>query len=193
MKKYISLLLIFMMSLVLNTSAMASNMSVNPKDVIELDRPGTSTSTVVLTADLVQFSVVVPTKLPLHIRADGRISTAENAEFINRSYAPVRVTRANIIAAQGWSLAPYHKDMKDMALGSQEIGFILNGVPTLSKGRREVITFDRNRIQILGRNPGISEDVIFPFDYHATGPVQTKAITNELKIADVVFTIGWDM
>lgn len=193
MKKRISLLLLFIMILALNTTALASNVSVNPADFTNLEQPGRSTSTVVLTADAVQFSVIVPTKLPLHIGSDGGVTTATNAKFINRSYAPVRVSQAEIKATEGWTLAPYERNIKEMDLASQEVGFKIHGVATLSKGSKEVLLFDKDKIQIQGRDPGASENTTFSLNYKAVVPVQTKSIANEKKIADVVFTIGWDM
>lgn len=189
MKKLITLLLLLTMTVTIYTTSLASNLRVSAKTSSPLDQPGTARTPVVLTAEAVQFSVVVPTSLPVHISSNGRVTTSENAKFINRSHAPVRLTQAEIHAAEGWILAPYGQNMDP---SSQEIGFAIEGMTTKSKGNSELFLFNQKKIRIPGKSPGSSQDIVFPLDYDVKVPVQTKSIANEVRIADVVFTLTWD-
>lgn len=94
-------------------SILASSMLVYAGDLsVTPDAPITSEGSsqdipVTLTADPMQFSVTLPSSLPITVDSTGKVYTASNAEIVNYSSRPVRVTDVIMESADGWTLIGY--------------------------------------------------------------------------------------
>lgn len=54
-----------------------------------------------------KMSVIVPTTIPIVLKDDGSVVTANNLTITNKSYGAVRVKSATLNAENGWRLVPY--------------------------------------------------------------------------------------
>lgn len=149
-----------------------------PANAIEIN---SSTVPVTLDAETARFSVTVPTSLPVWVDADGGVIVADNAKIVNNSLGPVKVKGVSIQGLNGWSLLDYSQDTKSLPVDSKQAGFILNGDQTTSSS----LVFNHENWPVILSN---SEQLI---TYNSNIVPQSQAIQEE--IAQVVFTIGWDL
>lgn len=144
------------------------------------DSPGNINSEVMLTTAGTAFSVTVPTQMPINIALDGTVTTATNAAIVNDSSGPVIVTNVSVNVKNGWSIAEWGKDFSATQIGTKEFTMQLNGANVSTDGSVALTGF-----------PSIASGESLPLTYGADLATQVNAI-NE-GIADVVFTVGWDI
>ncbi len=150
---------------------------------------GNSSVPVELTAEAATFSVTVPTALPIDVAADGTITVATDAKIINNSHGAVKVTNMTIEGVDDWVILDWDTaNMASERVGSTKVAMIINGDKTTGD---DAITFtDSNFPKMDGKNDGDTDEL--PIIYDAKVPAQSVELTN-LTIANVVFTVGWDL
>lgn len=178
MKKIVSLFLSFSLILSLTTTAFATNITTNG---------GTQNVPVELTQDSTTFSVIVPTALPIVVSADGTVTTATDVKIVNNSPGAVKVTNMTI-SSEDWEEVDYDSiDVAALQTDSYVLAMSINGDKTTGD---DTISFTAsNWPKLDGKNDADSDEL--PISYDAKLSIQT-AENNEVQIATVVFTIGWD-
>lgn len=131
-----------------------------------------------LTQAASNFSVTVPTVLPVDVAADGTVTVSTNNKIINNSFGPVEVKSVNVQPQNEWSIIDFNSNFKSLKVGSHQFGFELNGSNVETDGSCSA-TF-----------PIINGKSEIIFNYNAKVAPQNIATTRE-SIANVVFTIGW--
>ena len=126
------------------------------------------------------FSVVLPTALPIAVAADGTVTCAQSgvAKIVNNSSGPIDITNVSMVAANGWALVAFNTDYSAVPVGTKQFGFKLQGenVPTTGECAASAFeTIDG------GDELGIT--------YDATVAVQSTAVEN--TIANITFVVGW--
>lgn len=194
MKKRISLLLALVLVLSMGTSVFAAP-----------TQGGTTTpatpaqSKVELTGEATLFSVTVPMTLPLVMNPQrGVVTTPGN--IVNNSYGPVEIVKEEITAVTGWTLVPFATDMTKENVGSNKLGFCLNGNETDSSGD-SFIFFDKTTkvdsatftggSRIIPGVPALGDSQTYTIAYRAAVPARAEAF-DAATIAHVVFTFAWD-
>lgn len=197
MKKRISLVLVLMIVLAMGTSVFAT---ATPGGTDDPARP--AQSQVELTGEATLFSVTVPMVLPLEMKADRSVVTTPGT-IINNSYGPVEIVKEEINAANGWTLVSYGTDMKDKNVGSNLLGFCLNGNEiTATTDGNNFVFYHKGIVPDSGNYsdpasrviPGIvdlGEKSSFHINYRAKVPARSETITDTV-VAHVVFTFAWD-
>lgn len=174
--------------MMLPTSAMAA----------DINAAGSTGSVPVnMTAEAATFSVTVPTALPVNVDAAG-VHTAGDAVYItNKSHGPVKVSAVAINGDGGWATANYDSDMTAEKVNAKKIGIEL-GVQgqTLGKtGADGAYQFDASNwptINGVTSNNAADGAQKQQLEYHTKAPAQITGLNNE-TVANVVFTIGWDV
>lgn len=64
---------------------------------------GSATTPVELTQDALEFSVTVPTSIPIHVDSDGHVTMPDNIAIINNTVAPIEIKNIAINGANGWT------------------------------------------------------------------------------------------
>lgn len=64
---------------------------------------GFATTPVELTQDALEFSVTVPTSIPIHVDSDGHVTMPDNITIINNTVAPIEIKNIAINGANGWT------------------------------------------------------------------------------------------
>ncbi len=134
------------------------------------------------------FSVTVPTSLPVNMAADGTVTTATDAKIVNNSGGPVKVANMTIAGANGWTIEDYDSfDATTTAANTKKFAMKINGDKTTGT---DTISFtESNFPQIAGKNNTDSDELAINYD--AKVPAQTTDLS-DVNIANVVFTVGWD-
>ena len=127
------------------------------------------------------FSVVLPTALPIAVAADGTVTCAQSgvAKIINNSGGPVDVTDVSMEATNGWTLVAFNTDYSAVPVGSKQFGFQLQGENVPTTGECDASAFDT-----------IDGGDELAITYDATVAVQDTAI--ESTIANITFVVGWN-
>ena len=148
---------------------------------------GDSSVPVTLTSTAATFSVTVPTALPITVSADGTVTTANDVKIINNSPGAVKVTNMTISSGE-WTEVDYDTiDVAALQTDSHVLAMNINGDKTTGDN---AITFTpANWPKMDGKNAGTTDEL--PITYDAKLSIQT-AENNDVTIATVVFTIGWD-
>lgn len=148
---------------------------------------GDSSVPVTLTSTAATFSVTVPTALPITVSADGTVTTANDVKIINNSPGAVKVTNMTISSGE-WTEVDYDTiDVAALQTDSYVLAMNINGDKTTAD---DSITFTpTNWPKMDGKNATTSDEL--PITYDAKLSIQT-AENNDVTIATVVFTIGWD-
>lgn len=136
-----------------------------------------------LTTEATTFSVTVPTSLPVNLSADGTVTVADNAVISNNSGGPVKVTGIQVNGKNTWEIVEPGKNYSNVAMDKHEIGLTLNSTNTPDGGG--ALTLDPTNW------PAIAKAESQKLVYSATLPPQSTAFTTE--IAEVIFTISWDL
>ena len=141
----------------------------------ELNKP--SSIPVELYVNAANFSVTVPSVLPINVDSDGTVHTADNAKIRNNSAGLVEVKNIAINMANGWTLSTYNADFSAKNVDAKELGLLFNDTDAVDGKLHETFdAFEANSEQSLV--------------YNAKLPPQSSSVTQE-QIASVVFTIGW--
>lgn len=145
----------------------------------EVDDPVKMDTPVNVTAEAMEFSVMVPTSLPVNVAADGTISVADNAAIENNSYGPVKITNVVVTPATGWALMDFDTDVSTIPMNSKKIGLKLQN--------NKVNTDGTVSLQGFGTiNGGIGLEL----SYDAI--VGGFSTDTNVSAASVTITIGWD-
>lgn len=160
-----------------------------PVMAVDVTTAGTAgNADVVLTVEAATFSVTVPMNLPITVDALGNVTTATDAKIINKSHGAVAVKNLEISPAAGWEVVGFDTDMTKEKVGSQKLGAKLNKEVTDNTG---AISFNAlNFPKMDGMNDTDTDELGITYD--AKLPAQKTAITAGTKVADMIFTIGWD-
>lgn len=184
-KKILSLALALMMVFSLSAvTAFAGDAPVlDASGAIEpITEPGTASSEVQLTAEAAAFDVTVPMILPVSIDNAGVVTTADNAKIENNSSGSVIVTDVEFTTKNEWIRDTYGADYSATPVNSKLIGFVINGCETDATNG---LAFIQTAF------PSIARDAELAIIYDATVAPQAAAL-DDVAVADVVFTIGWD-
>ena len=147
---------------------------------------GSASVPVTVAREAANFSVTVPTTLPISVSADGTVTTATDAVIANNSGAPVAVTKVELTSQNNWTLAAYKPDILDLTVDTKQFGLQMyigdKTVSTSNNGSSEILSDSLNAKITKGQKCAVT--------YNALFPAQTVAIS-DTQIANVVFTVGW--
>ena len=141
-------------------------------------KTGTGDVPVELTQEASNFSVTVPTVLPVDIAADGTVTVSTDNKIINNSYGPIEIREVSVIPQNDWNLVDFETDFKTKEVNLKEFGFQLNDTNVEVSG--DCFT----TFEVI---PGNSE---INFSYDANVATQKHAL-EDIEIAQVVFVVGW--
>ncbi|MDD3778453.1 MAG: hypothetical protein PHX26_00165 [Proteiniphilum sp.] len=141
-----------------------------------------------LSTEAAAFSVTVPTSLPIHVAADGTVTTATSAAIVNNSHGAVKVTGLSVSGIGDWTIVGFDSaNMPAEKVNAHKIAMSINGDKTTAD---DTITFTAaNFPKLDGVNATASDEL--PVTYHAKVPAQSGAL-DAVAVVDVTFTIGWD-
>lgn len=165
-------------SLLLSLSLIASLSATTFATDITTDG-GSQSVPVELTQQATQFSVTVPTVLPIDVDSKGEVTVATDNKIINNSYGMVEVKGVEVQSQNGWVLQDFETDFGTKQVGVKEYGFQLNGENVAVDGSCSADSF-----QPIEGNGELS------FTYNANIASQSMAL-EDVEIAQVVFTMGW--
>lgn len=140
---------------------------------------GDNSVPVKVSAEPVQFSVTLPTGLPITKDASGNHVCATDVKIVNESVGPVEVTSVGIQGSNGWSIVPWGTDMQSEKVGTKKLAMTLNGDQT---GEGKLNFTNANWSVIKGKSS-------LQLTYQANTPAQGTAVSSQ--VANVVFTVGW--
>lgn len=135
---------------------------------------GDSTVPVELNAVAAAFKVTVPTELPVAVDGFGHSEVADNAQIINNSKGPIKITNIQIDSQNDWTLIPFDADSDSMQMDEKKISF-------------KMFEQDANTGVIYSQILAASESVTIPYDSRVA--LQSKA--TDVSPLKVVFTFGW--
>lgn len=163
-------------------------MCVLPVVAADITTANTSgSSSVLLDVEEPVFSITVPTALPVHMDADGVVTTSTDLKILNNSHGMVKVTALEINPTSGWTIVDYDTDMRTQIMNSNKIGFTLNGDTTADDGT--ISYTDANWPAIAAATTeGVAGELAISYSAVVSG--STKAI-NAATVATVVFTVNW--
>lgn len=148
---------------------------------------GNGDTTVVLDVDAPHFDVTVPTGLPIYVDSEGVITTADDVYIINSGAGSITISGVEISGKNGWTTVDVSKDFSVTPVDTKEFSMTINGETTTGA---DSITFNSvNWPMIAAANNGDTDQ--FHLVYDATVAPQSTAVTTD--IADVVFTVGWNL
>ena len=135
----------------------------------EINKAGNGSSTVVLDMEATTFDVTVPTSLPIYVSADGEVTTADDAKIVNNGHAPIMIQGIEITEKNGWTMAE-SSGLANEPVGSKTF-YMEVSAPTLGT------TINGNKDLLIAYSGDIAP--------------QSDALNED--IADVTFTIGWQL
>lgn len=149
---------------------------------------GTGSATVNLDVEAPTFSVTVPTALPINVSADGDVTTSSDVKIVNNSHGPVIVTNVALTGKNDWTVVEAGKDMSGVKVNAKEFGMTINGDKTNAEGN---LVFSQDNWAAIGAkdDAGNTDELAITYD----AVVAPQADTVNTDIAEVVFTIGWDL
>lgn len=148
---------------------------------------GNGDTTVVLDVDTPHFDVTVPTGLPIYVDSEGVVTTADDVYIINSGAGSITISGVEISGKNGWTTVDVSKDFSVTPVDTKEFSMTINGETTTGA---DSITFNSmNWPMIAAANDSDTDK--FHLVYDATVAPQSTAVTTE--IADVVFTVGWNL
>lgn len=195
MKKFLSMVLagVLMMGCMV-PSALAVGLDASAQhDAVVSDNRANGTSEVIVNVEAAQMTVTVPVSLPASVDAQGNVTVATNAKIINKSYAPVMLSKyVDKVAAADWTEKVSTYDFTKDQIGTKNFAISFNGVDSYGEeksGIESVLKTEDGYIRINGSNETDNTDeYTFTYDVKLSG--QHEALT-DVKVADVVFTIEW--
>lgn len=170
MKRISTLLLSIVLVISCSVTAFASEVTVNN---------GAGSVPVVLTQETTNFSVTVPTVLPVWVSATHDIEVATDAKIINNGFGPVCVKSVTVESLGAWELVDFNSDLVAAKVNSNQYGlqFMWSNVQT--DGTCSVENF-----------PSIKGNNSMGLVYAANISVLSSEF--EGNIAKVTFVVGWD-
>lgn len=70
----------------------------------EINRPMKPTAIPVrVEQEGIEFSVTVPTDIPIYVDKDGNVTMPDNIEIVNNSIAPIKIAEVEITGKDGWT------------------------------------------------------------------------------------------
>lgn len=146
-----------------------------------------------MTAEAAEFSVTVPTSLPVTVDNKGNHTSASDLAIKNNSHGLIKVSNVTITGKNGWSIVDNTTDMTKEKVNAKKLGIEL-GVQgkTLDNSGAGTFNFQTaNWESISGKALASPTPVEQKLEYKTKAPAQSTALTN-VNVADIVFTIGWD-
>lgn len=64
---------------------------------------GSATTPVELTQEGLEFSVTVPTSIPVHVDSKGNVTMPDNIAIVNNTVAPIEIFNITITGKNGWT------------------------------------------------------------------------------------------
>lgn len=148
---------------------------------------GNGNTPVLLDLDAPHFDVTVPTGLPIYVDSEGVVTTADDVYIINSSAGSITISGVEISGKNGWTTVDVSKDFSVTPVDTKEFSMTINGETTTGA---DSITFNSvNWPMIAAANDSDTDQ--FHLVYDATVAPQSTAVTTD--IADVVFTVGWNL
>lgn len=102
----------------------------------------TASTPVELTADAANFSVEIPTSLPVSVDKDGNVSVADNVVITNNSPAPVKLESMKVEPGAGWTLVSMSTDFSNKPVDTKELVLSLFGNEVAADGSVDVSGVD---------------------------------------------------
>ena len=127
-----------------------------------------------------RFSVTVPVSLIVTVSQSGEVFTADGAALVNNSTGAVSIKEITLTAENGWTLVPFTTNMAAEKVDSKQIGFVINGTQSASRGENEALSVDTDPI-----DAGES----LPIVYDAVISANSEAVDEQ--VLTVVFVVGW--
>lgn len=153
---------------------------------------GTGSVPIPVTAAAATFSVTVPTSLAISVDASGVVSTASNAVIENKSCGAVKVTNVTITGKNGWATVDYDTaNMRTEKVNAKKLAFMINTQKTTGADTMDVFSA-ANFTVMTGTDGAAGGTDEMAITYGAKVPAQASALT-DVAVADVTFTIGWDL
>ncbi len=151
-----------------------------------LEDGGTGETLLVLTAEAATFSVIVPTSIPIVVKADGETICPSNLEIVNESTAAVKVT--DVAMKDGtWSLVPYDgTEMSKERVDAKKLAFQMK----VGEDTTATTTTGDQSLAIAQGGWLMEKDATLSIDCDAKASAVSTAIS-ATNAASVVFTIGW--
>ena len=144
---------------------------------------GTGTSEVQVDAEATQFSITVPSILPISVDAKGNRTVATDAKILNNSYGPVLVIEAEVQTKNGWMLVDETHNFAKDKVNTKNLRAMLQEATAAADGAVVIKRADWPSI------PGGGGEL--PLAYDVEVSAQRQALTEE--VAQVVFTVDWDI
>lgn len=141
---------------------------------------GSGKSDVTVTMKPSIFSATVPYVLPISVDADQNVTVANNAQIINNSNGPIKVSSAVLTANNDWSLVEDGTDFSSVPVNSKQFTMEMQGSPVETSG-----VIDKSVFSFINGNDSL------PITYNADVAVQGDSLSG-VNIANVVFTLKWD-
>lgn len=194
MKKSLSKVMTSVLAVSILASSAVTAFAIDPPTVdgtVSIDAAGGSqTVPVKLEAEAVQFSVTVPSSLPVALDAKGKVQVASDAKIVNNGYAPVKVKNITIAAQGTWESVDYDTfEPADEALNTNKFALMMNE-QIKTTGANKLNFEDTMLKAIPATDPEGTTDEL-AITYSAKVPGRTTAISEPEIMANVVFTIGW--
>ena len=127
-----------------------------------------------------RFSVTVPVSLIITVSQSGKVFTADGTAIVNNSTEAVRIKAITLTAENGWTLVPFATNMATEKVDSKQIGFVINGAQSASRGENEALSVD---------TAPIAAGESLPIVYDAVISANSEAVDEQ--ILTVVFVVGW--
>lgn len=145
----------------------------------DLSSPGNGVAKVQINQSATILNVTVPTSLPVTVNNNNEVSVASGIKIINSSFGPIKVSNAQIVNLNSWSLVDYTTDFKSSKVGLKQFGFQLQGSSVPNTGLCSLDNFAT-----------INGGEELPITYLAKTAVQPYTVTAD--VGSVVFTVSWD-
>ena len=145
------------------------------------------TTPVVATVEAANFSVTVPTGLPVYMDASGVVSTDDDVSIINNSHGAVQVVDLGVYADDEWSIVSFEEDLQNAKVDSKQISLDINGCQTTGE---DAISFDDSKFSIMkaANDSDATDECAIVYDANLTP--SSEGFTDDVA-AHVVFTIDW--
>lgn len=141
---------------------------------------GAGAAEVSTTADAAAFNVTVPTRVIIHVDADGHVTVGDGGCIVNNCAAPVEIKSATVTTKSGFRLVEF--DSGSMKIGDRKFALRLND-SVCNPTTGAIDTTNRYRFPIL---PGGNS---LDLNWKAQVPAQKENVT-ATDIACVTFVVG---
>lgn len=143
---------------------------------------GSGTTQAEVLAEPAQFSIQLPTSLPIHINSDGTIVTSESAKIVNNSSGPIDIKEITITPLNGWQLKEWSTNFNEQKVDSKLFSLEILGDNSYTGQKLDITNSKFTGIEGGGAELGLA--------YDAKLPAQTQNMPSS-SIANVTITAGW--